>query len=203
MKRFFLAVAVCLAPAGVLAAKYKIKELEVRPAAEYSAHQSFQDIVIGAQAYATEEEARQLFDTKELIKKEILPVLVVVENNNDFAIRLHGKDVFLILDDGVNVPQLPLLDVLLKINLKKPLSSYSTRKDVLVRQIVKPEMFADFEHKWFGEKLIAPHSSDHGIVFFPLPEAGVEGCRLYFPEITNLTEDQPLMFFEFALKPNP
>ena len=200
-KSMWIIALCCFSAAGAMAAKYKIKDLAVRPAAEYAASQDFQGLVIGAWALATQEEARQVFDTKKLIEKEILPVLVVVENNNDFAVRLRDKDIFLVLEDGANVPVLPLLEVLLKINLDKPLSSYSTRKEVLVRQVVKPEMFMDFEHKSFGEKLIAPHSSDHGVVFFPYPSGeDLEACRLYFPEIVNLTEDQPMMFFEFPLK---
>ncbi len=200
MKKLLQAAVVCaFLIASAAAAKYKIKELQVRPAGEYAARQDFQGLVIGAKAFATQEEARQVFDTKKLIEKGILPVLLVVENNNEFAIRVRGDQILLVLEDGTNVPPLPLLEVLLEIHLDKPLTGYSTRKDVMVRQIVKPEMYMDFEHKFFEEKLIAPHSSDYGIVFFPYPETDLEKCRLYLPEIENLTADENLMFFEFPL----
>lgn len=183
------------------AAKYKIKEIEPLPASSYPAHQNFQNVVIGVRPYATEAQAAELFDTKKVHEKGFLPVLIVVENNNDFAIQLSGSEVYLGLDDGTNVPTVPMGEVLLEISLDKPLSSYSTRKEILLRQVVKPEMYMDFEHKNFGEKLIAPHSSDYGVVFFPLPEDDLSKCRMYFPEVVDLSSDETLMFFEFPLQP--
>ncbi len=202
MKRYCVALGLTLSVSvNVWSAKYKIKDIQALPAAEYKAHQNFQNIVIGARPYATEGEVQEIYDVKKLHEKGFLPVLVVVENNNDFAIQMHGAQIFLLLEDGTNVPPVPMNDVLLEISLDKPLTAYSTRKEILLRQAVKPEMYMDFEHKAFGEKLIAPHSSDFGVVFFPLPEGDLSQCRLYFPEVVNLTNDETLMFFEFPLQP--
>lgn len=193
-----------MAVTGLLA-KYKIMEIAVRPAAEYAAHQDFQNVVIGAQPFYAQEEMRRLFDTKKIYEKNMFPVLLVVENNNDFALRIRGDEVFLIGDGGVNIPPIPWIEVLLRISLKKPLTSYSTRKEILVRQVVEPEMLADFERKAFGERLIAPHDKDFGVLFFPYPDedADLSTHRLYLPEVLNLTDDEPLMFFEFPLQGAP
>ena len=180
----------------LLVAGYKIRNIEIKPAGEYTSHQSLQNIVIGARAFDTEEEILFVFDTKKLYQKQIMPVLVVVENNNDFAIRVSGSNIYL-SDAGVNRRSIPYTQVLLAIAKRKK-SSYSPHEDVLLRNIKNKNMVADFERKNFGEKLIAPHSDDFGIVFFELIQLNA-GVRIYIPNITNLETQQYLMFFDFDL----
>lgn len=190
----------CAVPSS--AGAYDIRKPEIKAAREYPAHQDFQNVLIAAHPCETQEKAAELFDTEDLIKKQILPILVVVENNNDFVVGILNEQIVLLGPDGAQYPAIPFADVLLHISLRRPLSSYSTRKDILLQQSVKKDVFLDFEHKAFGEKLIAPHGSDYGVVFFPLPEDGrLDGFRLYFPHIFNVTGKEPLMFFEFDLQP--
>lgn len=194
-----LACFLLLAEAAALA-KYKLKELPARSAKEYPAHQDFQKIVMGAYPCETQEKALELFDTPKLFEKKIMPVLMVVENNNDFGIRLHEKDIFLIDAEGTHHQAISYVDVLLQISLKKLPSSYSTKRELMIRAVGNKDMVQDFEHKAFGEKLIAPKSSDRGVVFFRLPEGGdLSGTRLYFPNVWNLSEETQLIFFEFEL----
>ncbi|MDA2935076.1 hypothetical protein MYX82_12155 [Acidobacteria bacterium AH-259-D05] len=203
MKKLFspaLAAVIFLLGNSALLAKYKIKDIPVKPAKEYSAHQDFQNLVIAAYPCETEAKTLELFDTDKLHERQIMPVLIVVENNNDFAIQIHEQDIILISRDGTNFPSLPFPQVLLHINLKEPLTSYSSNPDLIVRRMVDKEMYMDFEHKAFGEKLIAPGNSDSGVVFFWLPEEGdLTGARLYLPEIFNFSDGEELMFFEFEL----
>lgn len=194
----FLVVSIFFLGGSMGLAKYKIKDLHIKPAQEFGSHQDFQNIVIGAYPYVTEAETLELFDTDKLHQRQILPVLVAVENNNEFAIRIHEQDVVLVTRDGTNLPSLPYQVVLLHI-VNKPLTTYATQPDLL-RKMVGKEMTMDFEHKAFGEKLIAPGSSDFGIMFFWLPKQdNLLGARLYLPEITNISDGEQLMFFEFEL----
>lgn len=187
----------------VAAAGYKAREIEIKEAAEYPARQNFQNVIIGAQAFTTREQILEIFDSKEFVDKRIMPVLVVIRNNNEFALRIDSRDIYLVDPAGTNIPALDPIDVMLAISLKKPLSSYATKKEILLRQRVNPKMAADFERKVFDEKLIPPLGSDFGVVFFPLPEDGdLQGFRLYFPTVENLTAGEELMFFEFALSPD-
>ena len=198
LRVLFLVVSVFLLVGSTGLAKYKIKGLQIKPALEYVSHQDFQNIVIAAYPYETETRILELFDTDKLYKRQILPVLVVIENNNEFAIQIHEQDVVLIAGDGTHFPSLPYQVVLLHI-LNKPLTSYSTQPDFLKKTVDK-EMFMDFEHKAFGEKLIAPGGSDFGVVFYWLPRKdNLPGARLYLPEIVNISDGEPLMFFEFEL----
>ncbi len=194
-----IALAACLCTP--VFAGYKIKEFKPKPAKDYVAHQDFQKLVIAADPRLTEASVLELFDTKKLLDKLIMPVVIVIENNNDFAIRVRAEDILLLDSDGAQIPGMPYDEVLLRLTLKNHLGTYSGRKEILVRQVGNKDMVKDFEHKYFGEKLIAPHDSDFGVVFFPIPSSGdLAGTRLYVPKVHNITNDEALMFFEFDLE---
>lgn len=186
--------------AGFIEAKYKAKPLPLRPAAQFSAHQDFQKIVMGAFPAAAKEDVKKLFDTDKLHEKRILPVLLVIENNNEFPIQIDGSEIFLIEPDGSKQSPVSFLDVLLKIGKEKPRSNYSDKRD-LVQKAVKKEIFADFEEKAFLRKQIDPGKSDHGVLFFMVPYDGLKGTSLYLPEVINVRDQEALIFFEFELFP--
>jgi hypothetical protein len=185
---------------SALSAGYEVKDFHIKPAAQYTAHLDFQNIVIAAYPCETEGKTLEIFDTKKLHEKGFLPVLLVIENGNEFPIRIHEADIYLVQNSGSRQGTVPYVDVLLEINSKNPISYKSGQKQLLLNKVVKKEMRLDFEHKSFGEKLIGPFSEDHGVVFFRLPQGGnLKGSRLYFPEVVNVTTDEPLVFFEFDL----
>ena len=108
-------------------ANYKTKDLHIKPAQEYGSRQDLQNIVIGAYPCKTEARTLARLDTGELHKRQILPTLVVVENNNEFAIRIPEQEIILVTREGTNLTALPYPAVLLHINLYKPPTSYSTQ----------------------------------------------------------------------------
>ena len=189
--RFYVVLFVAVT---AVSAKYEVKDLQLKAADQYAAHLDFQEIVIGAFPCNTQAKALELFDTEKLHEKGFLPILLVIENHNVFPIQIRETDIYLVETDGTQRRPIPYLDVLLEVSLKKPITESLDKKQI--DKIVKKEMRLDFEHKSFGEKLIGPNSSDHGVVFYRLPTDGtLEGCRLYFPEVLNFSEREMLIFF--------
>ena len=189
----------------MLFAKYKVKPLQTKAASEYSTHQDFQNVVIGAQVANTEDETLEFFDEKKLHEKDFIPILIVIQNNNPFPIKVDEATIFLVVKDGSQKRTVSYLDVLLEIKLKKPRSNYSSSKEMLAKELAKEDMFNDFKQKAFGEKVIAPMSSEHGIIFYERPfeeEGDIPDFLLYLPEIVNASEGDALMFFELELKGN-
>lgn len=195
-------IAVVALSVGMAEAKYKARPLPLRSALEYVAHQDFQKVVIGAFPATTAEDTERLFDTDKVYEKRFLPVLLIIENNNDFPIRIDGSDVYLTEGDGSKQAPVSFLDVLLKIGKEKPRSNYSSKEE-LVRKAVKREVFEDFQGKAFLQRTIEPGQSGHGVVFFKVPYGGMEGATLYFPEVINVRDQEALIFFEFELFPQP
>lgn len=204
MKRFLVRSAgLCAVVSLPLLAGYKIRPIEPKPASQYKAHIDFQNVVIGALAANSIESVLTLFDEKKIHEKRVMPVLVVIENRNGYALRVQEEDIYLILSDGTNVPPMTFGEAFLRVVLKKPPSSYSEPPGLLLarHRNKKKGMFEDFQHKHFGEKIIGPHSSDFGVLFFELPsEAEMSELRLYLPEIENISTSEALMFFEFNLR---
>ncbi len=189
---------VLFASASPLCAWYKAKEIQIKPAKKYTIHQAFQNLVIAAYPLETEKKTLEIFDTKKLHESNYMPVLIVIENNNDFAISLNESDILLLDAEGEQESRIPFVNILLQISRKKSKNPYPDPSDL--SNIKDQKMLADFERKAFGEKMIAPHDKDYGVVFYRLPVNGnLEGFRLYLPEISNVGNDEPLMFFEFEL----
>ena len=188
-----------------LALGYKPVEIRAKEAKQYASHQEFQNLVIAAYPCDTRYKARQLFDTDKFAKKRILPVLVVVENNNDFVVSLDGRAIFLIDGAGTRHRPMHYLDVLADLNNKRrpPISTIEPpgrgRRGSRTRKIASEEMLADFEQKAFGEELIAPYTKDYGVVFYEIPWDGwnLSKSRFYLPEVYNFSAKEPLVFFEF------
>ncbi len=183
-------------------AKYKVKPLQVKAASEYASHLDFQNVIIGTWVADTLKESLELFDEKKLHEKDFLPILIVIQNNNPFPVKVDEATIFLIVEDGSRKKTVSFLDVLLAIKLKKPRSNYSSSKEALAKELAKEDMFNDFKHKTFGEKVIDPMSSDHGIIFYERPyeeEGDVSDFGLYLPEVFNSSDGEPLMFFELEL----
>ncbi len=181
-----------------LGAKYEVRDLQIGPANQYKAHLDFQNVVIAAYPCETETKTLELFDAEKLHEKGFLPILLVIENNNVFPIQISERDIYLVDRNGKQDRPIPYLDVLLEISLKKPITESLSKQQL--DKIIKKEMRLDFEHKSFGEKLIGPNSTDHGVIFFRLPQDGkLNGYRLYFPEVLNFAEREALIFFEFDL----
>lgn len=182
------------------AADYQIKDLQLRRPDDYAAHQSFQKLTIGAYPCDEPGKIEEIFDTNLLLDHGILPILVVISNQNDFPIRLSAADIYLVDRKGGLHQPLPYSDVLLRLYLEKAPSQYTVREEILIDEFVEPNALIDFKQKSFGEEIIAPGMDGYGVVFFPLPEErDISGFRLYFPRIVNVATNEPLIFFEFEL----
>ena len=194
--------------AGAVAPGYKSVEVRAKAAKQYAAHQESQNLIIAAYPCDTRHKARQLFDTDKFAKKRILPVLIVVENNNDFVVSLDGRAIFLIDSTGTQHRPMHYLDVLADLNNKRrpPISDFPPqgpgRRGSRKIKIASKEMLADFEQKAFGEKLIAPYNKDFGVVFYEIPWEGwdLSKSRFYLPEIFNFSAKESLVFFEFEIR---
>jgi hypothetical protein len=204
MSKSIIAAVTCLLLAlglpVLLAGKYKIKDLQIKPAREYATHQDFQGVIIGAYACESESKTSELFDSEKFQRKSILPVLLVIENENDFPISIREEDIFLVDKFGAKEPRISFVDVLLRLSFDKAPAHSSGEKQLLLERKVNKEMYLDFETKSFAQKEIPSGAVDFGVVFFPRPTGGqLQGYSLYFPTVVNKATGEKLIFFEFQL----
>src|SRR5690606_5386856 len=196
----WIAISCAIPSAYSQAPGYRIKDLQLRRPHDYAAHQSFQKLTIGAYPCDEPEKTEEIFDTHLLLDHGILPILIVISNQNDFPVQLSASDIHLVDRHGELHQSSTYSDVLLRLYLDTPPSQYSVREEILIDEFVEPNALIDFKQKSFGEEVIGPGTDGFGVVFFPLPEKrDLSGFRLYFPRIVNVAKNEPLVFFEFEL----
>src|SRR5579863_5711794 len=112
--RFVISSITLAAIAAAIAIASSNKEFRPGPAAEY-AHQTGDNVTVGAKPYNTEALTAEAFGKKtDLLRYGVLPVLVVIENKRDKAVDLRDLEVSLVAADGrhvnsVNPEDIPFL----------------------------------------------------------------------------------------------
>src|SRR5947209_18227856 len=100
----FLSISVCLAAD-------KETPFKAAPAASYAARQSNAQITIGADAFVTTEKLKTAFGKLDPNQFGVLPVLVVIQNDSDKAIRLDRIKVEYVGANRQHVDATPARDV--------------------------------------------------------------------------------------------
>lgn len=189
-------------------ADYEPRQPSLKPAREYTSHQEFQGMVIAADPFLSDERIkRELFDTDKVVKEGFLPILLIIENNNDFPVVIDGTSIQLIAPDETAELSVPFETVLfrvlrLKTNVRPGLPPPEMILVILTKKC-DPVMLEDFQQKTLQVKEVGPHSVEYGVVFFP-GRKSLKGYRLYIPRLINPDDGTALMFFEFELQsPKP
>ncbi len=193
--RFVLSSITLAAIAAAVATGSNEKEFRAGPAADY-AHQSGDNVTVGAKAYDTEELTAQAFGKKaDLLKYGVLPVLVVIENKRDKAIDLRDLEVNLVASDGrhagaVNPEDIPFLA---KHGHKPP----PVQSPIPLPKKGNPLNAPEIVTRAFAAKMLPPGDSAFGFFYFEArPEAG---DKLYLNGMHDARSGQDLFYFEFPL----
>ncbi|HWF45388.1 MAG TPA: hypothetical protein VG168_00160, partial [Bryobacteraceae bacterium] len=92
---------------GMLAAGHTEKPFHAGAATDYS-HQESEQVVIGAKPYNTEDLTVEAFGKKaDLLRYQVLPVLVVIQNNRKRTVDLRNLEINLVGADGRHVQPVP------------------------------------------------------------------------------------------------
>jgi hypothetical protein len=168
-------------------------------AASAYAHQSVQQVTVGAKAYATEELQEEAFGKKtKLLKFGVLPVLVVIENKRSESVDLHDLEVSLVAADGRHVTAVPPeeLPYLAKNGKRKP-SAAKVGLPVPLPQKKNPLGGDEIVARAFVARMLPPGDSASGFFYF---EARAEsGDSVYVNGMREARSRKEIMYFEFPL----
>lgn len=170
------------------------------PASEY-AHQSADQVTVGAKSYDNEDLTAEAFGKKtDLLKYGVLPVLVVIENKREKALNLRDLEVNLVAADGrhvgmVNPEDIPYLGK----RAKRP--SMGPRVPVPLPSKKNPLNAPEIVERAFAAKMLPPGDSASGFFYF---EAKSEaGDKLYLNGLRDARSGQDILYFEFPLNQQP
>jgi hypothetical protein len=182
--------------AAALAAD-KDAKFDVRPAANYPAHQTNSKVTIGVQPFVSDEEAHPAFGKNNPYKYGILPILVVIQNDSGQAIRVDGIKVEYTVLDRTRVSATPAKDVRFLKGANKPNVVVGPTGPKLGRQKKNPLDTWEIEGRAFAAKMIPPGQSASG--FFYFQAAYQRGATLYLTGLSEAGTGKELFYFEIPM----
>ena len=199
-----MAFALLLPPA---LAGYKARPWSIRPPETYASRLTSEGVTIAVEPLFLDSIAAKVFDKNDMVTRGIMPLAIVIFNDNDFPVMVDGESVELTTGDD-RIRTLAPGEAVHRLFSKE-------KKNVWIPQPVPRlptqdrtniEALQDFEHKFLEKKIVEPHNKSGGFLFLHIPESkDIRGylsrARVYLPEIYRHDTGANMIFFEVDLKP--
>jgi hypothetical protein len=193
--RFVISSIALAVGAAVVGTSAEDKPFRAGAASDY-AHQTSEQVTIGAKSYDTQELTAEAFGKKtDLLKYGVLPVLVVIENKRQKALDLRNLEVNLVAADGrhagpVSPEDIPFLGKRSKTPTMNPVPNPLPKKK-------NPLNAPQIVERAFAAKMLPPGDSTSGFFYFEArPEAG---DKLYLNGLRDTPSGKEILYFEFGL----
>ena len=191
-----LLLSIVAAPAAEKPAAFRPK-----PAAEYPNRQTISGLTIAADAFSTAKETKTAFGKLNPNRYGVLPVLVVMQNDSDKALRLDGMRVEYIRPDHRRIQAVPANEVKYLYGVEQPKPGVM-RPRLPIPGIggrkKNPLAAFEIESRAFSAKMLPPGDFAYG--FFYFNTASFSDSILYITGIVEAATGQPLFYFEIPLE---
>ena len=196
-KRLALLLSIAALAASLnLRANDKDQKFTAGPAASYS-HQTNAKVTIGVDAYVIDEKARSAFGKNNPYKSGVLPVLLVIQNGGDKAIRTDQLKAEYVAPDRDRVEATPASDVRYLTGPRRPNAIPGPTGVPKVLKRKNPLESWEIEGRAFAAKIIPPGESASGFLYF---QTGYQrGSRIYLSGLTEAGSGKELFYFEIPL----
>jgi hypothetical protein len=171
-----------------------------RPAAadSYEHHQTNSKVTVGADPYVTPEKEKTAFGKLDLYGRGVLPVLVVIQNSSDKAIRVDRIKAEYVGPNHNRVDATPAKDVRYLNGPNRPDIVAGPTGPVPGRSRKNPLAAWEVEGRAFAAKTLPPGESASGFFYF---EAVLQkGSTIYLSGLTEEASGQELFYFEIPLQ---
>jgi hypothetical protein len=178
------------------------------------ARDSHEGLLIAADPYTDAERSKQTFGKDDPAKGGVLPIDVYFRNDNDQAVRIDLNTIRLEVDPpGEGRQKVEALSVkavaVLVVHPRGPADPSATRKRI-PEPIPLPKhdkavdkAVAALQPFAFDSDVLPPHSTLHGFFFFDFGHdtSSMRYADLYVPDVTVITGNKLLMYFDVPLQP--
>lgn len=196
-------LSIAAAAFGLVQASSKTETFRPGPAAQY-AHQSSEQVTVGAKAIDKPDDIASIFGKKtDLLRYGVVPVLVVIENKREKTIDLQNLQVTLVAADGRHASSVDPDDVMslgaqgntggASSQIPLPVPIHPKKKN----RLNTPEIA---EHA-FAAKMLPPGESASGFYYFEAKSE--QGDKLYLSGIKEMPSGHEILYFEFPLNSQP
>jgi len=170
------------------------------PASSYPAKQTNDHVTVAAVAYDTEELAHTAFGKLNPNQYGVLPVLVIIQNDTDQALKLEHLDVEYTGIEGRQVEATPADEVQTLGGTDRPNIQTTTNPLPKLHKHKNPLDVWEIDGRSFAAKLLPPHESAHGFFYFQTTHR--PGSKFYLTGIKVAATGQDIFYFEIPLE-NP
>jgi len=165
------------------------------PASSYQAKQTNDKITVAVSAYDTEELAHTAFGKLDPNQYGVLPVLVIIQNDTDQAMKLDHLDVEYTTVDGRRVEATPPSDVQTLGGGRRPTLPNGSPLPRIKHK--SPLNSMEIDERSFAAKVLPPHDSANGFFYFQTEHR--PGAKFYLTGIKVESTGKDILYFEVTL----
>ena len=169
------------------------------PAGSYASHQSNAQITIGVEPYVTLDKVQLAFGKLQPNQFGILPVLVVIQNDSDRAIRLDRLKTEYSGPNHERVEATPAKDVRYLRPPQRPTAIDGPAGRVKVLKTKKNPLDEwEIEGRALAAQMLPPGQSASGFVYF---QTGLQhGATIYLNGLYEAASGKEILYFELPLQ---
>jgi hypothetical protein len=190
-------------PVATIRASYKARPWAINARETYPANLTSEGVTIAVQALFNDTLAARVFDKSDMISRGIMPLAVVIFNDNDFPVEVDGLSIELTHGDD-HIRSLSPNEVVARLFRKD--STWLPRISRTPRSELNTAALDDFDSKFLMDKVVAPHDKGGGFLYLHIPESKdllsyLSNCVVYIPNVYRRDKDTRMIFFEIGLGP--
>jgi hypothetical protein len=200
MRALLISLILFMAVATLAADNKDAAKFSPGPASSYPAKQTNDHVTVAAAAYNTEELAHTAFGKLNPNQYGVLPVLVIIQNDTDQALKLDHLDVEYTGADGRRVEATPATEVQTLGGTERPNIQTTTNPLPRLHKHKNPLDVWEIDGRSFAAKLLPPHESANGFFYFQTTHR--PGSKFYLTGVKVAATGQDIFYFEIPLE-NP
>ncbi len=183
-------------------AGYKARIWEIGARDSYPASLTSEGVTIAAEPLFTNTLAARAFDRDDIVTRGIMPLAIIIFNDNNFPVEVDGMSIELINGDD-HTRTLPPNEVVYRL-FRKDKTWISQPIPRLSRSELNKDALDDFDNKFLMDKTVAPHSKGGGFLYLHIRDAKdlasyLSGSVVYIPKIYRQDNGSRMIFFEIGL----
>jgi hypothetical protein len=167
------------------------------PASSYPAKQTNDHVTVAVVAYDTEELAHTAFGKLNPNQYGVLPVLVIIQNDTDQALKLDHLQAEYTGIDGHSLDATPANEVQTLGGTDRPNIQTATNPLPKLHKHKNPLDVWEIDGRSFAAKLLPPHESVNGFFYFQTTHR--PGSKFYLTGIKVAATGQDIFYFEIPL----
>src|SRR5260370_27904487 len=198
MKTLLLLLPAIMVADPVFADKNNAPKFAQGQASSYASKQTNENVTIAVRTYETDELARSAFGNVNPYSYDILPVLVIVQNDTNESLRLDRLQVTYESFDGKRIDATPAADVPYVVEAPRRPGNPVPNPLPIKRKHKNPLGGGEGETRAFAARMLPPRETPYGFFYFQAHRR--PGDSVYLTGIKLASSGKDLFYFEIPLK---